>query len=152
MSVLLVTIVPGLFVFPKEDYEMKFVDNGAPEDFARLSFDGLKVPLFKLSREELSYVVYGINSPLSEIGFYDNIMITESAYASTNDYRSIELLELSVRAEHCLKRAGIETIGQLCDMSELELSKLRNMGTKSIYEIKIKLETLGCKLKDSIVI
>ena len=52
----------------------------------------------------------------------------------------IEELELSVRAYNCLKRAGINTIGQLQELSEEKLLRVRNLGLKSTAEIQSKLK------------
>ena len=52
-------------------------------------------------------------------------------------------MELSARAEHCLQRAGVTTIGELCAMSEEELFRIRNMGKKTVEEVKDKLSKLG---------
>lgn len=63
----------------------------------------------------------------------------------------IEELELSVRAFNCLKRANINTLADLVEKSEDDLSKVRNLGKKSIEEIKQRLseyEGLGLTLKD----
>jgi len=54
------------------------------------------------------------------------------------DDRSIDCLGLSVRAYHCLKRSGIDTIGQLRER-QLSLPRLRGMGAKTIIEIEDKL-------------
>lgn len=63
----------------------------------------------------------------------------------------IDELDLSVRAFNCLKRAEINMVGQLTDKTEDELTRVRNLGKKSVDEIKIKLEQykgLGLHLKD----
>lgn len=62
---------------------------------------------------------------------------------------SIEDLELSVRSYNCLKRAGINTVEQLTEKSEQEMMKVRNLGQKSLTEVKNKLEELGLGLKPS---
>lgn len=59
----------------------------------------------------------------------------------------IEELELSARSFNCLKRAGIQTVGDLVEKTEEELSKVRNMGKKSLEEVKAKLAELGLALK-----
>jgi len=59
---------------------------------------------------------------------------------------TIEELDLSVRSYNCLKRAGINTVGELIQKTEEELSKVRNLGYPSIKEIKTKLATLGLSL------
>ncbi len=55
----------------------------------------------------------------------------------------VEDLELSMRAFNCLKRAGINTVGELIQKTEREISKVRNMGKKSLAEVKGKLAELG---------
>jgi len=55
----------------------------------------------------------------------------------------IEELELSMRSFNCLKRAGINTVGELVQKTEEEISKVRNMGKKSLEEVKTKLAELG---------
>ncbi|MBE3519855.1 MAG: DNA-directed RNA polymerase subunit alpha [Firmicutes bacterium] len=59
----------------------------------------------------------------------------------------IEELELSARSFNCLRRAGIQTIGDLVAKTEEELSKVRNMGKKSLEEVKTKLAELGLALR-----
>lgn len=58
------------------------------------------------------------------------------------DAFTIDELELSVRSYNCLKRAGINTVGELRKMSDEELGKIRNMGRKSMEEIKEKLAAM----------
>jgi DNA-directed RNA polymerase subunit alpha len=55
----------------------------------------------------------------------------------------VEELELSMRAFNCLKRAGINTVGELIQKTESEISKVRNMGKKSLQEVNNKLAELG---------
>jgi DNA-directed RNA polymerase subunit alpha len=61
----------------------------------------------------------------------------------------IEDLDLTVRSYNCLKREGIHTVGELVGRSEADLLDIRNFGSKSIDEVKIKLHSLGLALKDS---
>jgi DNA-directed RNA polymerase subunit alpha len=61
----------------------------------------------------------------------------------------IEELELGVRSYNCLKRVGIETIGDLVSKSENELAAIPNFGKKSIEEVKETLATHGLTLKGS---
>jgi len=61
----------------------------------------------------------------------------------------IEDLELSVRSYNCLKRAGINTIGELVQKSEEDMIKVRNLGKKSLEEVELKLRSLGMALKPS---
>ena len=62
--------------------------------------------------------------------------------------RTIEELDLSVRSYNCLKRAGINTVYDLTEKSEAEMMKVRNLGHKSLEEVKIKLADLGLGLKN----
>ncbi|HHA9453632.1 TPA: DNA-directed RNA polymerase subunit alpha [Streptococcus pneumoniae] len=62
--------------------------------------------------------------------------------------RTIEELDLSVRSYNCLKRAGINTVHDLTEKSEAEMMKVRNLGRKSLEEVKLKLIDLGLVLKD----
>ena len=61
----------------------------------------------------------------------------------------IEELELSVRSYNCLKRANINTIGELMLKSEDDMIKVRNLGKKSLDEVEQKLLALGVALKKS---
>ena len=62
---------------------------------------------------------------------------------------TIEELELSVRSFNCLKRAAINTVEELTHRSEEDIMKVRNLGKKSLDEVKHKLEELGLSLKQS---
>jgi DNA-directed RNA polymerase subunit alpha len=59
----------------------------------------------------------------------------------------IEELDLSVRSYNCLKRQGVNNIGQLTECSENDLLNIRNFGAKSIEEVKDKLQQMGLELK-----
>lgn len=61
---------------------------------------------------------------------------------------TIEELDLSVRSYNCLKRAGVNTIQELTDKTEAEMMKVRNLGRKSLAEVKGKLADLDLGLKD----
>ncbi len=61
--------------------------------------------------------------------------------------KPIEEMELSVRSYNCLKRAGIDTIGDLAQKSKSEMMKVRNMGAKSMEEVISKLEAYGIVLE-----
>ena len=60
---------------------------------------------------------------------------------------SIDELELSVRSYNCLKRAGINTVAELCDKSPEDMMKVRNLGRKSMEEVEQKLSELGLSLR-----
>lgn len=59
----------------------------------------------------------------------------------------IEDLDLSVRSYNCLKRAGIQTVEELVQKTEDEMMKVRNLGKKSLKEVKDKLNDLGLMFK-----
>lgn len=59
----------------------------------------------------------------------------------------IEELGLSVRSYNCLKRAGIDTVGELTRKTEDDMMKVRNLGKKSLQEVKEKLAQLGLSLR-----
>ena len=59
---------------------------------------------------------------------------------------TIEELDLSVRSFNCLKRAGINTVGDLVNKSEDDMMKVRNLGRKSLEEVMAKLDSLGFTL------
>lgn len=61
---------------------------------------------------------------------------------------SIDELELSVRSYNCLKRAGINTVQELCSKTTEDMMKVRNLGRKSLEEVLLKLRDLGLSLSD----
>ena len=61
---------------------------------------------------------------------------------------TIEELDLSVRSYNCLKRAGINTVQELTNKSEEDMMKVRNLGRKSLEEVKVKLTDLGLGLRE----
>lgn len=60
---------------------------------------------------------------------------------------TIEELDLSVRSYNCLKRAGINTVQELSNKTEEDMMKVRNLGRKSLEEVKNKLDELGLALR-----
>ena len=61
----------------------------------------------------------------------------------------IEDLDLSVRSYNCLKRAGIQTVEELTQKTEDEMMRVRNLGKKSLKEIKEKITQLGLSFRNS---
>ena len=78
-------------------------------------------------------------------------MLQETITPVVNKFNdmTIEELDLSVRSYNCLKRANIQTVQELILRTEDDLSKVRNMGKKSIKEVKDKVANLGLSFKDS---
>ena len=60
---------------------------------------------------------------------------------------SIDELELSVRSYNCLKRAGIQTVEELIQKTEEDMMKVRNLGKKSLKEIKEVIASYGLSFK-----
>lgn len=61
---------------------------------------------------------------------------------------TVEELDLSVRSYNCLKRAGVEKLSDILDMTMSEVAALRNLGAKSLHEIMFVLKNLGYDLKE----
>ena len=74
----------------------------------------------------------------------------EETVVEENKYENITIedLDLSVRSYNCLKRAGISTVLELTDKSEDDMMRVKNLGKKSLKEIKEKLAGLGLSFKD----
>ena len=79
-------------------------------------------------------------------------MVKEAPKAEENKFQNmlIEELDLSVRSNNCLKRAGITTVMELTQRSEDEMMKVRNLGKKSLKEVKAKLNEIGLHFRDYI--
>ena len=77
-------------------------------------------------------------------------VIAEKVEEESNKYEdmTIEELDLSVRSYNCLKRAGIQTVLELTQRSEEDMMKVRNLGKKSLKEVKEKLMAFGLSFRD----
>ena len=130
---------------------MKFVDNGVPEDFARLCFKDMKIPLCELTEEEFKEVVYGIEKEPQQDKLRPGRKVLPVVQGPHNSLfgKSIDYLELSVRPTNRLNGAGIDIIGQLCQLTENDVKQLRGMGDKSVAEIKTALIKLGLDFKEA---
>ena len=62
---------------------------------------------------------------------------------------TIDDLDLTVRSYNCLKRAGISTVEELTQKTEEEMSRVRNLGKKSLKEVKEKLQAMNLSFKSS---
>ncbi len=77
-----------------------------------------------------------------------NILVARKEDERTKLFeKPIEEMELSVRSYNCLKRAGIDTVGDLAKKTRAEMMKVRNMGAKSMEEVIAKLESYGIILE-----
>jgi len=90
-------------------------------------------------------IVAGINEDVLAM---DNV-VKEGGSEQTNKGQQmmIEDLDLSVRSYNCLKRAGIQTVEELTQKTEDEMMRVRNLGKKSLKEVKDKLIELGLGFK-----
>lgn len=87
---------------------------------------------------------------LSENAKQAEIMVeTESDEKEKVLEMNIDELELSVRSFNCLKRAGINTVEELCNRTSEDMMKVRNLGRKSLEEVLGKLKELGLSLNPS---
>ena len=86
---------------------------------------------------------------LSEIADVTGIMNAKQEDSKLKKLEtSIDDLDFSVRAYNCLKRAGVNTLGDLTEKTELEMMKIRNLGKKSLKEVIDKIKDMGLKFRD----
>lgn len=86
---------------------------------------------------------------LSEIADATGIMNAKQEDNKTKKLEtSIDDLDFSVRAYNCLKRAGVNTLGDLTDKSEVEMMKIRNLGKKSLKEVIEKVKDMGLRFRE----
>ena len=109
----------------------------SPRD-AMASAGSTLVELFSLARE-LNVDAEGIEIGPSPV---DEQMAADLALP-------VEELKLTMRSYNCLKREGIHTVSELVSRSEQDLLDIRNFGSKSIEEVKLRLHEMGLSLKDS---
>ena len=130
---------------------MRYVENGVREDFGKLTLKGLSVPLCRLDEEEYLEIVFGRKSSENRrsVRAREGIAVIVIDGQPVSDEGTIDILELSARAGHCLQRARITTISQLCSMTEEELFRIRNMGKKTVEEVKGKLSKIGYGLREA---
>lgn len=92
---------------------------------------------------------FNILTELSEIADMTGIMTAKQEDSKLKKLEtSIDDLDFSVRAYNCLKRAGINTLGDLTEKSELEMMKIRNLGKKSLKEVIDKIKDMGLRFRD----
>ena len=134
-------VVDNARVGQDANYDKLIIDiytNGAlrPEDAMAL---GAKILIEHLN----------IITNLSEIADTTGIMSAKQEDSKLKKLEtSIEDLDFSVRAYNCLKRANINTLGDLVEKSELEMMKIRNLGKKSLKEVIEKIKDMGLKFRD----
>ena len=84
-------------------------------------------------------------SPVRKVAYSGDMRHGSSDSGETNEhlFKSIDDLELSVRATNCLRSANIALVGELVQRSEAEMLKTKNFGRKSLDEIKEVLHDMG---------
>lgn len=84
---------------------------------------------------------------LSELGDRDYMVNRQEDQQQKILEMSIDEMDLSVRSYNCLKRANIQTVGDLTRKTEEDMLKVRNLGKKSLDEVIARLESYGLGLK-----
>ncbi len=133
--------VEGARVGHNENYDkltMEVYTNGSmsPEEAMALAA--------KILTEHLNIV-----SDLNNISDITGIIAEKKVDQITKTLETpIEEIEFSVRAYNCLKRAGIHTMQDLIDKREVDVTKIRNLGKKSLKEVLDKVKEMGLKFRD----
>ena len=92
---------------------------------------------------------FNIITDLNAISDFSGMMQEKKVDTITKTLETpIEEVEFSVRAYNCLKRAGIHTVQDLVDKKEVEVTKIRNLGKKSLKEVLDKVADLGLTFKE----
>lgn len=100
----------------------------------------------KILRDHLS-ILASVDEASLEVKEKEEVVSEEPSNHST--HKMIEDLELSVRSYNCLKRAGIATVDELTQKTEEEMIHVRNLGKKSLQEVKDKIKELGLSFKQN---
>ena len=92
---------------------------------------------------------FNIIAELNNIADFSGLMQEKKVDTITKTLETpIEEVEFSVRAYNCLKRAGIHTVQDLVDKKDVEVTKIRNLGKKSLKEVLDKVADLGLTFKE----
>ena len=92
---------------------------------------------------------FNIITDLNSIADVSGLMSEKKVDTITKTLETpIEEIEFSVRAYNCLKRAGIHTVQDLINKKEIEVTKIRNLGKKSLKEVLDKVEEMGLKFHE----
>ena len=92
---------------------------------------------------------FNIITNLSEIADMTGVMNAKQEDSKLKKLETpIDDLDFSVRAYNCLKRAGVNTLGDLTEKTELEMMKIRNLGKKSLKEVIDKIKEMGLKFRE----
>lgn len=125
-----------------DELEMEIETNGAIEPQEALSLAS------KMLIDYLNVIVT-LDDASTKMDFMKEI---EAEKEDKKLEKPIEELNLSVRSFNCLKRAGINTLGELTQKTEEEMLRVKNLGRKSLKEVKDKLEELDLSLSPNYVV
>jgi DNA-directed RNA polymerase subunit alpha len=131
----------------KVNYAVERTRVGQVTDYERLILeiwtDGSITPTdaLKAASEELVNHFFMFKT-ISKEG--DEVVVNTAASVAPEIFQTlIERLDLSPRTLNCLKRANISKVGEVLDMTDADLLKIRNFGEKSLHELRDKLVELG---------
>lgn len=137
----------------KVNYQVENTRVGKRNDFDKLTIDiwtnGSIGPreAISLSAKILTEHLTSFVNLTEEAKSADMMIEKEETQKEKKLEMTIEELDLSVRSYNCLKRAGINTVQELTKKSEADMMRVRNLGRKSLVEVKEKLADLGLSLK-----
>lgn len=137
----------------KVNYQVENTRVGKRNDFDKLTIDiwtnGSIGPreAISLSAKILTEHLNSFVNLTEEAKSADMMIKKEETQKEKKLEMTIEELDLSVRSYNCLKRAGINTVQELTEKSEADMMRVRNLGRKSLVEVKEKLADLGLSLK-----
>ena len=137
----------------KVNYQVESTRVGKRDDFDKLTFeiwtDGSIKPNDALSFAAQILVEHFkvFESADADAKFSEVMVEKEDDKKEKKLEMTIEELDLSVRSYNCLKRAGINTLQELTDKTESDMMRVRNLGRKSLEEVKNKLTDLGLSLR-----
>lgn len=115
-----------------------------------ITTDGSITPLRALSEAaEILVESLDVIVPLADLKLEESFLVQQPApeEAQKSSTMMIEDLDLSVRSYNCLKRAGIQTVEELTEKTEDEMMHVKNLGKKSLKEVKDKMYQLGLFFK-----
>ncbi len=135
-------------------YEVESTRVGQNENYDKLTMDvstnGSMTPeeaMALASRILIEH--FNIVADLNSISDVTGLMQEKKVDTITKTLETpIEEIEFSVRAYNCLKRAGIHTVQDLISKREVEVTKIRNLGKKSLKEVLDKVAEMGLKFRD----
>ncbi|WP_099975187.1 MULTISPECIES: DNA-directed RNA polymerase subunit alpha [Lactobacillaceae] len=137
----------------KVNYQVENTRVGKRNDFDKLTIDiwtnGSIGPreAISLSAKILTEHLTSFVNLTEEAKSADMMIEKEETQKEKKLEMTIEELDLSVRSYNCLKRAGINTVQELTEKSEADMMRVRNLGRKSLVEVREKLADLGLSLK-----